>query len=176
MPGRGTPRAGIALAALLAALPASGWAAGVAAPASDWAGGFCAALEGIIAAERARVEADFGPSLADVVAQVRSERRMEGAPGLTAAEATNAARRLWALWLPVAPAASVGIDGERDGAWLFLPTPAPDPPYTGAPIRIDRDTGEVTWALPDPSEREWLHAQVCRPAPPDGAGLSAAGE
>lgn len=168
--------AATALAALMALMPFPVSAAGMPAPSADWAGDFCTRLEGMIDAERARVRADFARSLVDVVRQVRAERRLEGPPALTPDEAVNVARRLWALWLPVAPAASVGIDGERDGAWLLVPTAAPDPHDAGEPIRIDRASGEVTWTLPDPSEHERLHAEVCGPAPSGGTEVSAAGE
>lgn len=165
MPGRGGVSGwagGVVLATLLAAAPAA--AKGVALP-SDWVPGFCAGIDGIIRAEGDRAAADFAPSLAAVVADVIAERRMALGPTLTADEAANAARRLWALWLPIAPAASVGIVDDGPGRWLFAPPPDWDPPYTGDPIRIEKADGAVTWALPDPSERERLRAQVCGPAP-----------
>jgi hypothetical protein len=67
------------------------------------------------------------------------------------------------MWIGTAPAATVAVVDDRPDAWMFAPSPGPDPPYTGDPISIDKGTGVVTWKLLHPSERERLHADMCEP-------------
>jgi hypothetical protein len=158
-PLRTGPWAWAALA--LASLPAAAWAAGIAGPSKGTMADFCTELEAVIAEENAREAADFAGSLAQMPETVRSERRVPTAALLTREEAVAVAERLWAMWMPTTPAANVGIVEDGADAWLLGPAPGPEPPYAGAPIRIDKHTAAVTWDLPHPSERERLHDQMC---------------
>lgn len=144
---------------LLAPPPAG--AAGVAAAAEASRPAFCAGLAGIVRAENARAAEGFEKSLADVPQTVRGERRVETDAVLTPDEALTVAGRLWALWVPTAPAGSVAVVEDTPDAWVLAPAPGPDAPAATGPIRIDKHTGKVAWKLPHPSEHERLHAEMC---------------
>lgn len=145
----------------LLSLPVAAAAAGIAGAAAPARADFCTELEGIIAQENAREASDFAPSLAAMPDAVRGERRVPTEAVLTPDEAAQVAARLWAMWVPTTPASSVAVVEDGPDAWLLAPAPGAGPPYAGAPMRIDKGTGKVTWALPHPSERERLHARMC---------------
>jgi hypothetical protein len=145
----------------LLGLPGSAAAAGVGTPAEGVRAAFCAGLQGIIAAERAREAGSFAADLAETPDAVRGERRMETDAVLTPDEAESVAGRLWAMWNPTAPAGSVTVVEDTPEVWVLAPKPGPDEPPVSDPIRIDKRTGTVAWQLPHPTEREQLHAEMC---------------